>query len=371
MLKDHTWTDLRSYLDRFTVIPGQIYGHTWTDLRYFWTTKKSCPRIAPMENPHRNQLVVKSNALVNAMQDLSLQGTRFLAYVVSCFPRDIEITPGKPYDMTVDVSNFAESFDIDLKNAYREVELLATQLQKKIIQFRQDDGTRVKVGIITKQKYHDGEGRASIRFDEDLLPHILALRDKFTKYKIKYVYQFTSAYTWRLYELLIQNKDMKKRDFDLEEFKWKVGVAEKYGAIGDLKKRVIDPSIDEINEYSDIKIQYDQVKRGRRVTGFVFYITENQEGKTPREKVRDKVERAFPSQPPKNPDFARRLREEFQVSQKQADQLARLWEGRENQAEKFLVRIKRDYEAGKVKSLGGLTFKILKEEGQKEFLPGI
>jgi len=107
------------------------------------------------------------------------------------------------------------------------------------------------------------------------LPHILALRDKFTKYKIKDVYQFTSAYTWRLYELLIQNKDMKKRDFDLEEFKWKIGVAEKYCAIGDLKKRVIDPSIDEINEYSDIKIQYDQVKRGRRVTGFVFYITEN------------------------------------------------------------------------------------------------
>jgi plasmid replication initiation protein len=273
--------------------------------------------------------------------------------------------------MTVDVSDFAESFDIDLKNAYREVESLATQLQKKIIQFRQADGTRVKVGIITKQKYHDGEGRASIRFDEDLLPHIIALREKFTKYKIKDVYQFTSAYTWRLYELLAQNKDIKKREFDLDEFKWKVGVAEKYDAIGDLKKRVIDSSVDEINEYSDIKVQYDQVKRGRRVTGFVFYITENQDTKTHREKVRDQVERAFPPQPPKNPDFARRLREEFRVSAKQADLLARMWEGRENQAEKFLARIRRDYEAGSVKSLGGLTFKILKDEGQKEFLPGV
>jgi plasmid replication initiation protein len=324
-----------------------------------------------MENPGRNQLVVKSNALVNAMQDLSLQGTRFLAYVVSCFPRDIKITPGLPYDMTIDVLNFAESFDIDLKNAYREVELLATQLQKKIIQFKQDDGTRVKVCIITKQKYHDGEGRASIRIDEDLLPHILALREKFTKYKIKDVYQFTSAYTWRVYELLAQNKDIKKREFELEEFKWKVGVTEKYSAIGDLKKRVIEPSVYEINKYSDIKVQYDQVKRGRRVTGFIFYITENQDTKTHQKKVRDKVERAFPPQPPKNPDFALRLREEFKVSPKQADQLARLWEGREAQAEKFLARIKHDHESGKVATLGGLTFKVLREEGVRGSLPGV
>lgn len=355
------------------MIHGQIYGQTTTDLRYSLTDSWTLTYFLSMntENPARNELVVKSNALVNAMMDLGLQANRFLAFAISCLDRRQEPQPGMPLEIEIDVPGFAEAFQIDLKNAYREVENLADQLQRKIIQFESKPGERIKVGIINRQKYIDGEGRVWLRFDEDLVPHVIGLKEKFTKYRIKDVYQFNSANTWRVYELLKQKKDLGKREFELEEFKIKVGVLGRYKCIGDLKKRIIDPAIEEINATSDIKVQYDQNKRGRRITSFIFYIAENRDTKTHREKIREGVERAFPPQPPKNPDFAARLREKFKVSQKQADQLARLWEGREDQAEKFLARIKRDHEAGRVKSLGGLTFKILRDEGQKTFLPGV
>ena len=323
-----------------------------------------------MDDP-KAELVVKSNALVNAMFDLGLQANRFLAFTISRLDHSAEPKPGHPVDLEIDVPGFAEAFDIDLKNAYREVEILADQLQRKIIQFENTPGERIKVGIITRQKYCEGEGRAWIRFDEDLVPHLLGLKKQFTKYRIRDVYQFQRAATWRVYELLQQFKDVGKREFELEEFKRKVGVLGQYPRVTDLQRWILLPAIDEINKTSDIKVELEKIKRGRTIVGLRFFIVPNQDTKTHREKVRDKVERAFPPQPPKNPDFARRLREEFRVSAKQADLLARMWEGREDQAKKFLARIKRDHETGRVKSLGGLTFKILKDEGQKEFLPGV
>jgi len=321
-------------------------------------------------NTSRTSLVVKSNALINAMFDMGLQEMRFLAFAASQLSRNLVPEKGKPVDLEIDVAALATAFEMDQKSAYRETKALADRLMKKIIEF-ESDGRQIGVGLLSKREYHIGEGRLWLRFDEDLVPHLLGLKENFTKYRIKDVYQFKSANTWRIYELLKQHKDVGKREFDLDEFKFKLGISKSYDRISNLKQRIINPAIEEINGVSDILVAMDQTKRGRRVSKLIFHILPNKHTMTHREKVRDKVEQTFPPQPPKNPDFARRLREEFQVSQKQADQLARLWEGRENQAEKFLVRIKRDYEAGKVKSLGGLTFKILKEEGQKEFLPGI
>lgn len=321
-------------------------------------------------NPSRTSLVVKSNALINAMFDMGLQEMRFLAFAASQFPRNMVPEKGKPVDLEIDVAALAAAFEMDQKSAYRETKALADRLMKKIIEF-ESDGRQVGVGLLSKREYHIGEGRLWLRFDEDLVPHLLGLKENFTKYRIKDVYQFKSANTWRIYELLKQNKDVGKREFDLDEFKFKIGVSKSYDRISNLKQRIINPAIEEINNVSDILVAMDQTKRGRRVSKLIFHILPNEHTMTHQEKIRNKVEQAFPPQPPKNPDFARRLREEFKVSTKQADQLARLWEGRENQAEKFLTRIKRDYEAGVVKSLGGLTFKILRDEGQRAFLPGV
>lgn len=324
-----------------------------------------------MQPPHQNALVVKSNALVEAMSDMGLQEMRFLAFAVSQLPRDLKPEKGKPYDMEINVAALANTFNLDPKNIYREIRMLSDRLMRKIIEFNDEEGRSIGVGLLSKRVYHHGEGRLWFRFDEDLLPHIMGLTEKFTKYRIKDVYQFQRTTSWRVYELLKQYKALGKREIEVEDFKWKLGISDKYPRIVDMRKRVIEPAIEEINATSDIKVQYDQKKRGRRITSFIFYIVDNQDTKTHREEIRAKLEKALPLKAPKNPDFAHRLREEFEVAPKQADQLARLWEGREDQAEKFLARIKRDHEAGMVKSLGGLTFRILRDEGQKTFLPGI
>jgi plasmid replication initiation protein len=315
-------------------------------------------------------LVVKSNALINAMFDLSLQGNRFLAFAISLLDRSQPIEIGKSVELEVPVKEFAETFGLDLKSAYREIEVLADQLQRKIITLQPDqslNGRRVKVGIITKQEYLDGEGRVWLRFDEDLVPHLLGLKAQFTQYRIKDVYQFSKASSWRVYELLKQFKDIGQREFEVEEFKRKVGVADHYKVIADLRKRVIDPAIAEINAASDILVQYEQKKRGRRITKFLFLIFDNDNTKTPREKIRAAANKLDTNQD-NAPDLSKMLQEEYRVSDKQALQIANLAAHQHSTQRLYdmLPTIKARFEKipreKRTTSLGGYVFKALKDE---------
>ena len=54
----------------------------------------------------REQIVVKSNAMINALGALSLQQTRFIAWLASSLPHGM-ISPDKPFDLEIDVSAFS------------------------------------------------------------------------------------------------------------------------------------------------------------------------------------------------------------------------------------------------------------------------
>jgi plasmid replication initiation protein len=352
------------------VKPIQIYGQTYTNLWFTYTRLDNVSNtvtIMCMENKNSHgQLVVKSNALVNAMFDLSLQGNRFLAFAISLLDRAQTVEIGKHVELEIPVLEFAETFDIASNNAYKEIEKLADQFQRKIITLQPDqtlDGRRVKVGLISKQKYHDGEGRVWIRFDEDLVPHLLGLKAQFTQYRIKDVYQFKSSHSWRLYELLKQYKQIGKRELEIDELKRKMYIDEKYSFIGNLKQRVVDPAVKEINETSDIIVDYSQKKRGRKIVSFIFIIRDNESTKTKQEKIRESLDK-LDKGPCLSPLLEDTLTKDYSVSAKQAKKLANIGNRDEQRVLNLLPKLRQRWEKieGKKVNLGGYVFEALKKE---------
>lgn len=318
-----------------------------------------------MEANDNTGLVVKSNALINAMVDMSLQANRFLAFAISLVDRGADLATGEPLELEIPVAEFATTFNIPKTYVYKEIEVLADQLQRKIITLQPDQtttGRRVKLGLITTQEYMDGEGRAWLTFHKDIVPHVLGLREQFTRYRIKDVYQFTSVHTWRMYEALKQYELIGKREIELDELKRLTNTVGKYPRPTDFKRFVVDTAIEEINTKSDIMTQYEQKKRGRRITGFLFIIRDNPHTKTPREKVRAIAEGLDTSTASGELEHA--LVHEYHVSQKQARQLARLAGGNEKKVLAKLPRIRARYDKLKDQktSLGGYVFKALKDE---------
>ena len=82
----------------------------------------------------------------------------------------------------------------------------------------------------------------------------------------------STGYAIRLYELLICWRTTGKTPIiELTDFRQKMGVLENtYQAMNDLKKRVLEPALKQVNEHTDITASYEQHKKGRTITGFSF-----------------------------------------------------------------------------------------------------
>ena len=80
-----------------------------------------------------------------------------------------------------------------------------------------------------------------------------------------------SQYSIRLYEILKSYEYQHKKVFEIEELK-RLLSAEKYILFSDIKKRVLDLAMREINDLSDINVTYESIKEGRKFEKIEFSI---------------------------------------------------------------------------------------------------
>lgn len=82
----------------------------------------------------------------------------------------------------------------------------------------------------------------------------------------------TSASAIRLYELLIQYVVIGQREIATAEFKSLLGLEWRYEKFSALERYVIAPSIQQVNEHSDILVSWSPRKTGRKISHLVFTI---------------------------------------------------------------------------------------------------
>ena len=107
---------------------------------------------------------------------------------------------------------------------------------------------------------------AAIRFSKSVLPFISNLSSNFTQYFLQDIAGVSSGYSIRFYELMMQFKSTGYRKIRLDDLRNMLDLNDKYPLTADLKRRVIDTAIDELNEKSPIKITYKLLKTGRKFT---------------------------------------------------------------------------------------------------------
>lgn len=88
--------------------------------------------------------------------------------------------------------------------------------------------------------------------------------------------QFRSSYGLALYENCIRYRGLPYTKWiEMETFRKLMGVpADKYPIFRDFKKRVLDKSIEEVNTYSDLVIEVEVQREGRRVSRLRFSLKE-------------------------------------------------------------------------------------------------
>jgi len=170
---------------------------------------------------------------------------------------------------------------------YRELKKAVADLRDMYISVKEKPNAELgtpdqtDINVVSSCQYWHKEGRVSLRFTEEILPYISDLKKRFTQYQAKYVMPMRSSYGIRLYELCLQWLG-NEREFLVDDFRRMFGLENKYSNIRDLKRRVIKPALIDINTYSDIRVKFAQVKRGRRVHSFQFMIVKSEKDPKPK-----------------------------------------------------------------------------------------
>lgn len=243
-----------------------------------WSTLQSphiqaiCP-FQQMKMPMTGSMVYKSNALVEAAYRLSVHEQRIVLSAISQVRRGETVTDEVLYSVSAaDISRLA---GIAVDDAYGKLKDAALRLKRREVRLTEEPSGRKKpsvmiTGWVQTIIYREGEGRVELRFTKDMLPYLTELREQFTKYALSDVAKMDSAYAIRLYELLMQWSSTGQREISLEDFRRILQLEGRYPAIRDLKRWVLEPAIDQINEHSPWSASWEQRKTGRRVTHLSF-----------------------------------------------------------------------------------------------------
>ena len=223
-------------------------------------------------------LVVKTNRLNTATQNLSLSEIRLMQLaIVDARETGKGLSTDKP--LTISASRYAEAFNVTRQTAYEAILKAEKTLFDRRFSFLDTDNRMVKSRWVQRVKYLDDEASIEVILTFDVVNEVTRIdgyEQFFTQYLLEQTATLKSAYSVRLYELLVQWKTARKTPvFDIEVFREQLGVnSTDYERVYDFKKNVLDVAVKEINKKTDIQTSYDQVKRGRKIIGFKFVIKE-------------------------------------------------------------------------------------------------
>lgn len=225
-----------------------------------------------------SNLVVKTNRLNTVTQNLSLTEVRIMQLaIVDARETGKGLSTDKP--LTISASRYAEAFGVSRQSAYEAILKAEKSLFDRRFSFLDDDDKMVKSRWVQRVKYLDDEASIEVILTYDVVKEVTRIdgyEQFFTQYLLEQTATLKSAYSVRLYELLVQWKTAKKTPvFELQQFREQLGVENnEYQRMYDFKNRVLDVAVKEINEKTDIQTSYDQVKRGRKIIGFKFVVKE-------------------------------------------------------------------------------------------------
>jgi len=210
-------------------------------------------------------VVVKDNKIIEASYTLSLSEQRVLLACISQIDSKGTLQPENKFHVVA--SEIVDLMGLDRSNAYRDMKSAVDKLYNRSIKI---DGEDSEMRWIYRKEYVKNEGKITLYFSPEIIPYLSQLSQKFTAYKLKYVAQFKSSYSIRLYEILVQWASVGLREVEVDWLREIFQVQDKYKTIKDFKKYIIDPSVADINDHSNLWVKYGQRKSGRIITHFQF-----------------------------------------------------------------------------------------------------
>jgi plasmid replication initiation protein len=134
-----------------------------------------------------------------------------------------------------------------------------------------------QIWLFSKVDYLIGTGSFTVTINSLASQYFFELKNNFTALQLKSVLNCSSKYAKRLYGIACQWRSVGSKRFEIEELKKMLGLIDKKGneqfeRINDFKKYVLDIAKQQINEHTDIEVDFELKKRGRSFHWVTLHI---------------------------------------------------------------------------------------------------
>jgi plasmid replication initiation protein len=230
--------------------------------------------------------VTKSNELARAHYRFNLPEKRCMEAMVSKL-NPLTLNEWQTQDIELKATDYARTFGISEKSAYREMANALDNLQKRIITTKEDYKGRpaiIKRPLIFRGVYEEGKGKITASFHPDFIPHLVGLRARFTSYPLANAVDFSSSYTWRLYEIFASWAQSKKETngvflgkftVSVDQLRLQMGMPETYQWVH--VNDTLTKATDELWQKARIKTVITRIKTSRKITDLKFQFCEDQQ----------------------------------------------------------------------------------------------
>jgi plasmid replication initiation protein len=225
------------------------------------------------------QWVAVSNDMIMARLDWDIMMHRILMVLIS----QIDSKNDEAFRMQrVPVRRIRDMAQVSQKSIHEEAAEATARLVREPIEFWSADKKDYEgYPIFSRCKYKSREGMIEAKFNEDARPYLLQLRDHFTQYRLRQAIPLSTPYAIRTYEIakMIERPgERRSRQIPVGRFRKMFGLEDKYERHSDMRRRVIVPSVEQVNEKTDVNVRCEDVRDGQTPIALQWTVESTVEG---------------------------------------------------------------------------------------------
>jgi plasmid replication initiation protein len=166
-------------------------------------------------------------------------------------------------------------------------------LIREPIEFETPDGSYAGMPLFSDMRYLQHKGLVSALFHDKAQPYLLQLEKQFTIWRLDQTIPLTTSYAVRHYMIsqdhistMVERRGpANSHTFEMEDDRKKMAVEDTCDRFVDLRRRVLDPSMEQINSETDPAADYTVAGNGQTPVGLTFTAgprssRQNQRGST-------------------------------------------------------------------------------------------
>jgi plasmid replication initiation protein len=215
--------------------------------------------------------VVVSNELAKVSYHVGLRGERLLLLFIASIGRE-ELSPDRVY--SANIQDIAEAFQQSKKYTYEMVKEAIEEIYESTVILKPTTTKTVKFRWVDYISYDDDDYNINFRWNKDIIPYISSLVGNFNIFQIKEITNLDTRYSLRLFEIFnaVRNKIHNTLTLSIDDLKEFVGVTAEYKLYGTFKQKILLPSLESIEQHTNMSVKYREIKEGKKVTQIHFTI---------------------------------------------------------------------------------------------------